>query len=200
MEDSLKSLAKEIQKAESDSVRLLINKLFQATLNQTLFVEGSFEYPFDSIKTLTTLTSPDKKFRIYNWNLPKDNGTNIYYGYIQLNLKGNLDAVYDLNDCSDSIRQPEVTLLDNHSWFGSLYYEIILTTFKNQKFYTLLGLDGLNSQLTQKVIDVLYFDNENHPHFGAKIFKNYGNGQVCRVLFKYSSAALMLLILKEESN
>lgn len=193
MEDSLKFLSQKMQKAENDSVRFVYNNLFHETLYQTLLLTGSIDYPFDSIKTLAKLTSPDKKFRIYNWNLPKGDGTNIYYGFIQLHLKGNLDAVYDLNDCSDSIPQPEITLLDNHSWFGSLYYEIILTTFNNQKFYTLLGWDGLNNQLTQKVIDVLYFDNSNHPHFGAKIFKNYGNDQICRVLFKYSSSASMLL-------
>jgi hypothetical protein len=193
MEDSLNFLSQEIRKAENDSVRLVLNKQFHATLHRTLFLEGSFDYPFDSIKILAKLTSPDKKFRIYNWNLPKDDGTNIYFGFIQLHPKGNMDAVYDLNDCSDSIPQPEITLLDNLSWFGSLYYEIILTTFNNQKFYTLLGWDGINNQLTQKVIDVLYFDNSNHPHFGAKIFSNYGNDQICRVLFKYSSSASMVL-------
>ena len=79
-----------------------------------------------------------------------------------------------------------------------MYYKIIATTSVNKNFYTLLGLDRFNLQLTQKVIDVLYFDESNHPHFGAKIFMNYGNEQICRVLFKYSSSASMLLTYDDQ--
>lgn len=195
MEDSLKFLTEKIQNAENDSVKFVFNKRFHETLYRTLLLAGSFDYPFDSLKSISRLTSPDKKFRIYNWNLPKSDGTNTYYGFIQLFPKSNTNyAIYDLTDRSDSIQHPEIALLDNHSWFGSLYYKIIVTTFNNQKYYTLLGLDGLNLQLAQKVIDVLFFDNLNHPHFGAKIFRNYGNDQISRVLFKYSSSASMVLI------
>ena len=199
MEDSLKFLSEKIQKAGNDSVRLFFNNQFHETLYRTLLLEGSFDYPFDSLKTIAKLTSPDKKFRIYNWNLPKGDDTNIYFGFIQLNPKGKPDhAVYDLTDHSDSIPQPEMALLDDHSWFGALYYKIIVTTFNNQKFYTLLGLDRLNSQLTQKIIEILFFDKSNQPHFGAKIFRNYGNDLVCRVLFKYSSSASMVLTYDDQ--
>lgn len=193
MEDSLKFLSQKMQKAENDSVRFFFNKQFHETLQRTLVHSESFDYPFDSLKTLVKLTSPDKKFRIYNWNLPKGDGANVYFGFIQFHPKGNLHTVYVLFDGSDSIPQPETALLDYRSWFGSLYYKIIVTTCNNQKFYTLLGWDAVNLQITQKVIDVLYFDNSNHPHFGAKIFRNYGNDQICRVLFKYSSSASMVL-------
>jgi len=189
----LKVLSQEMQKAENDSVRIIFNKQFHETLYRTLLLEGSFDYPFDSLRTIGKITSPDKKFRIFNWNLPKSDGTNIYFGFILLSQKAKMHAIYDLIDCSDSIPQPEIACLDDHSWFGSLYYKIIVTKSDDQKFYTLLGLDRLNNQLIQKVIDVLYFDNANHPHFGAKIFRNYGNDQICRVLFKYSSSASMLL-------
>ena len=198
MEDSLKFFSSEIQKAGNDSVRLFFNRQFHETLYRTLLLPGSFEYPFDSLKTIGKLTSPDKKFRIYNWNLPKGDGTNSYFGFIQLYAKANLYSIYDLIDCSDSIAQPEIALLDNNSWFGALYYKIIITTSGNKNFYTLLGLDRFNLQLTQKVIDVLYFDESNHPHFGAKIFMNYGNEQICRVLFKYSSSASMLLTYDDQ--
>jgi hypothetical protein len=199
MEDSLKFLSKRIQKAENDSVRLFFNNQFHETFYRALLLAGSIDYPFDSLKTIAKLTSPDKKFRIYNWNLPKGDGTNAYFGFIQLNPKGKPDhAVYDLTDCSDSIPQPEMALLNDRSWFGALYYKIIVTTFNNQKFYTLLGLDRLNSQLTQKIIEVLFFDKSDQPHFGAKIFRNYGNDKVCRVLFKYSSSASMVLTYDDQ--
>jgi hypothetical protein len=193
-EDSLIFLSSKIQKAENDSVKLFFNKQFHEILYRTLLYTGSFDYPFDSLKTIAKLTSPDKKFRIYNWNLPKADGTNIYFGFIQLNPKDNPDhTIFDLLDRSDSIPQPDLSILDFHSWYGSLYYKIILTTFDNQKFYTLLGWDGLSSQITQKIIDIVSFDKSGHPNFGAKIFRNYGNDEECRLLFKYSSSASMVL-------
>jgi hypothetical protein len=199
MEDSLKFLSVRIQKAENDSVKILFNKQFHATLHRTLFLAGSFDYPFDSLKTIAKLTSPDKKFRIYNWNLPKGDGTNTYFGFIQLNPKSNPDhTIFDLLDRSDSIPQPDLALLDNYLWFGSLYYQIIVTTFKDQRFYTLIGWDGLNIQLNQKVIDILSFNKSGHPQFGARIFSIYGNDMVCRVLFKYSSSASMVLTYDDQ--
>jgi hypothetical protein len=199
LEDSLKSLSVRIQKAENDSVKLFFNDQFRKTLSRALLLTGSFEYPFDSVKTIAKLTSPDKKFRIFNWNLPKGDGTNIYFGFIQLNPKSEPEqAVYDLIDRSDSIPQPETALLDNRFWYGSLYYKIILTTYNKQKFYTLLGWDPMNSQLTRKVVDVLFFDQSDYPHFGARIFRNFGNDLTSRVIFQYSSSVSMLLIYDEQ--
>jgi hypothetical protein len=194
MVDSLMFFSKKIQKAENDSVKLVFNKRFHETLYRTLLLAGSFDYPFDSLKSISKLTSPDKKFKIFTWNLPKGDGTNTYFGFIQMYSKNKMNyAVYDLIDRSDSIPKPETALLDDHSWFGSLYYKIIVTTFSNQKFYTLLGWDGINPHLNQKVIEVLSFDDSDHPNFGAKLFRNYENDQICRVLFKYSSSTSMLL-------
>ena len=199
MEDSLKLLSVRIQKAENDSVRLFFNSQFHETLYQSLLLNGSFNYPFDSLTTISKLISPDKKFRIYNWNLPKGDGTNTYFGFIQLNPKKKLKcSVYELFDRSDSIPKPEITILNNRFWFGSLYYKIIVTTFNKQKFYTLLGWDGLNLQLLQKIIDVLLFDKTDQPQFGAKIFRNYGGDSLCRVLFKYSSSASMILTYDDQ--
>jgi hypothetical protein len=62
-----------------------------------------------------------------------------------------------------------------------------------QTFYTLLGWDGISLQLTQKIIDVLYFDRSDHPHFGSKIFQNFDNDGYSRIFFKYSSSASMVL-------
>jgi hypothetical protein len=194
MEDSLTFLSSKIRKAENDSIKLSLNKQFHETLYRTLLYTGSFDYPFDSLKTIAKLTSPDKRFRIYNWNLPKGDGTNIYFGFIQLNSRDNPDhAIFDLLDRSDSIPQPDLSILDDHTWYGSLYYKIILTTFDNQEFYTLLGWDGLSSQINQRVIEILTIDTSGHLHFGAKIFRNYGNDEECRLLFKYTSSASMVL-------
>jgi len=198
-EDSLKLLSDKIQNAENDSIRYILNYRFEQTFYRSLLNQGSFDYPFDSLKTIAKITSPDKKFRIYNWNLPKGDGTNIYFGFIQLTPKVNKDHfVFRLSDCSDSIPEPESASLDYRSWFGCLYYKIILTSFNNQKYYTLLAWDGINPQLSQKMIEVLWFDSVNQPHFGARIFKKSGNDQSCRIFFKYSSTSSMLLTYDDQ--
>lgn len=198
-EDSLKFLLIKIQNAENDSIRFILNERFEELFYQALSYTGSFDYPFDSLKTIAKLTSPDKKFRIYNWNIPKGDGSNIYYGYIQLNPKSKLThTVYRLFDRSDSISQPELAILDHRSWFGSLYYKIIMTSYDNRKYYTLLGWDGLSQQLSQKIIEILWFDNQEQPYFGAKIFRNLGNDQLCRILFKYASTASMILTYDDQ--
>ena len=199
MQDSLLVLTKKIKTAGNDSARFHYNALFKQTLRQALSVPASFDFPFDSLKTLSRLTAGDKKFRIYTWNIPKGDGTFKYFGVIQLNPRENRNAqLFDLSDHSDSITDAEFKRLDPDHWYGSLYYRIILTKFHDQTFYTLLGWHGSNSLLTQKVIEVLIFDYLHHPRFGAMIFRNYGNDKICRIIFKYSSTAAMYLDYDEQ--
>jgi hypothetical protein len=193
-EDSLKILSLKILKAENDSVKLSLNELFLRILRSALVYDESFQYAFDSLKMIGKLTSPDGSFRIYNWNLPNRKGANKYFGFIQMNPKGKAgNLVITLRDLSDSIPDPETAILDQNSWYGSLYYRIIVTSSHDQVLYTLLGWDGINDQVSQKIIEVLYWDSGGNPHFGAKIFRKYGNEEMCRVMFRHSSSVSMLL-------
>jgi len=199
-EDSLKSIGELIKESSSDSARLHLNTLFFITLNQAIHLPGSFDYPFDSIKILGKLKSPDKRFRIYNWNLPRSDGTNISFCFLQVYNK-NKDKYdyFDLTDRSDSIDQPAIQTLDVHHWYGALYYKIIENSSipDNKKYYTLLGWIVKNRFMAEKIIEVLTFDEDGIPHLGAKVFKNFQDGQVRRVIFKYSLAAKMALNYNE---
>jgi hypothetical protein len=198
-EDLLELLAGKILKAENDSSRLVLNQQFKNILYQDLMQEGSFDYPYDSVRSLTKLTSPDKKFRIYNWNLPNGNGSNIYYGFIQLKTKGNREPViYCLTDHSDSIPEPGFVKSDHNSWYGCRYYKIIMTTYKSKVYYTLLGWDGFSQNISQKIIDILWFDEHDRPFFGADIFRNTGNDHLKRIFFKYSATSSMILAYDEQ--
>src|SRR5664280_349849 len=74
--DSLSSLQHKIGKATDDSTRQILNHQFRSMLKRAITLPGSFSYPFDSLKKLARLTSPDGAFRIYNWNLPVTDGSN----------------------------------------------------------------------------------------------------------------------------
>jgi len=194
MEDSLVRMTRRIQVSEFDSARVAINDSFARLLKTTIGIQGSFSYPFDSLRNMSKLISPDKKFRIYNWNLPMNDGSNLYFCLIQVPGKKETPGfVYELEDHSDSIKDPEFAILGPHNWYGALYYRIIPVTQGSRTQYTLLAWDGFSSTVTQKLIEILSFDNKGIPKFGAKVFRDYLKGPRTRIIFRFSSSASMLL-------
>jgi hypothetical protein len=193
-EDSLKILGKIIINSDTDFVKYNANEKFLSLLEKTLLSNNkSFDYPFDSLKTIARLTSDDKKFRILDWNLRKNDGTYEFFGFIQVwNRQENKYMLYPLKDNSDKIKKPEDQLLDNLNWFGAQYYKIIYNKYGRKKYYTLLGWHG-NDNLTQKkIIDVLTFNSKDKPIFGASIFK-YDKKVNKRIIFEYSATSSMSL-------
>ena len=87
LEDSLSSIHRQILKTSNDSLRQSLNTLFRNTLRTAIGIHGSFTYPFDSLKRMSKMTSPDKMFRIYNWNLPATHGSNLYFCLLQIPQK-----------------------------------------------------------------------------------------------------------------
>jgi len=200
LEDSLSSIQRQIQKTGNDSTRQSLNTIFRNTLKKAIGLSGSFTYPFDSLKKLAKMTSQDKMFRIYNWNLPVANGSNLYFCFLQIPEKSskNTFRTIELRDRSDSILDPEHSALGAGCWYGALYYRIVPERSGHGMIYTLLGWEGTNPVQMQKVIEILYFDNNNLPHFGKKIFNKYKDGENKRVIFKYSPVAAMVLRYDEQ--
>ncbi len=175
-----------------------INEKIINNLGEVLLIKESFKYPFDSLKNMGKITSPDMRIRIYTWNIPYTDGSHKYFGFIQyLPSEENNILLFQLNDESGILEQPEKLILSDSSWFGALYYEIIQTEYKNETYYTLLGFD-FNSLLTnKKIIDVLYFTSDYIPVFGKPLF-NYKNEICSRIIFEYSTKAAMGLKYNDE--
>jgi len=195
-EDSLKILAPKILFSKDDFVKYNANERFMILLESTLLSEKSFNYPFDSLKTISKLTSSDNKFRIFNWNLPKSDGTYEYFGYIQVwNSRLKKYDVLKLEDKSDEIQSPDTKTLDNLNWYGALYYKLIETKYHGKIFYTLLGWDGNNIESCKKIIEVVSFNSKNKAVFGASIFKMDKKDKKIykRIIFEYSASASMSL-------
>ena len=177
----------------NDIERERINNMIVDNMEQVLSIEGSFSYPFDSLKNIGKIVSPDNKLRIFTWNLPYINGTHKYFGFIQYYPPNeNEFLLYKLIDYSDNYDSAENLILSDTSWLGALYYEIIEKKYKGFTYYTLLGFD-FNSLLTaKKIIEVLYFTDNKVPVFGKAIF-NYQNKLCNRIIFEYSSKVSMSL-------
>lgn len=73
-----------------------------------------------------------------------------------------------LFDFSDFTAKPYDSVRNAQHWIGAMYYKIILKTYNNKKYYTLLGLDDNNARSNKKWIEVLTFDNEGKPQFGGR--------------------------------
>src|SRR5687768_17290017 len=72
MQDTLKHLSDSLVLSKNPKVRLQSSQLFIRTLVRALKVEGSYSYPFDSLKRIVKLEAPDKKFRLFNWGTMLD--------------------------------------------------------------------------------------------------------------------------------
>lgn len=196
-EDSLKIYGKQILYGKTDDEKHLANKNFMSLLEETLNNSYSYEYNFDSVITMIKLRPEDNSFRLYNWNLPKSDGTYEYYGFIQTlkKKKGKQQTfVFRLNDKKADIRIPENATLDNYRWYGCLYYKLIEVKYRKKTYYTLLGWDGNDKTSNKKVIDILTFANNGFPRFGASIFEYEKEKKTKkRIIFEYNEMALMSL-------
>jgi len=192
-EDTLKKLAPKILKSNTENERIEANTKFLKVLLRTLKAEGSYKYPFDSLVTIARLSSDDNVFRIFNWNLPKQDGTFSHFGIIQTYDKSTRSyRLFELQDQSDNILRPEMKELNANNWFGAHYYSIIPNKKKKKRHYILLGWDGNNKITSKKIIDVLHFTKTGEPKFGKAIFE-MESATKYRVVFEYTSKAVMML-------
>lgn len=197
-EDSISFILKKAVSAPSNAEKLAYNDSLSTMLNRILTAEKSFDYPFDSLKKVGKIYSPDRSFRIINWNMPLTDGTYQYRGYIQvLNFKTKKLKVFELKDHSEQVINPENSVLSAGKWYGVLYYKILKNVVDNRTYYTMLGLRYNSLFITQKVIEVLYFDERGNPVFGAPIFQA-DNKIKHRVIYNFSARVGMSLKYNEE--
>lgn len=189
-----------IRSLESDSEKLASAYEFQKLFRHALGMPGSFTFAWDSLKNLAKIMSPDGKFRIYNWNIPLSGGRNRYFCLLQFDGKGNNHPVIALQDASDTLADPEHFTGDSLCWYGALYYRIIPFMYgREAQAYILLGWDGMSEEMSGKIIEVLSFGPGNRPQFAGPPFRDYGDGKLLRVLFRFSASARMTLKYQDQS-
>lgn len=199
-QDTLLKLEKELYASQTDKGKQEINSKLKAVFARALNHNKSYEFPFDSLKGIGRIYSPDKSFRIINWDIPLGDGTFEYHGFIQCyDAKHKTYTVFQLIDRSLEIKNPENTVGEPAKWYGMLYYKIILTKIKRKKYYILLGGDANDKLTRKKIIDVLYFIPDGSPRFGANLFKMEKKSPK-RIFFEYSSQGTMSLKYNEESK
>lgn len=174
----------------NDSIRTMFSEVLQ--------YKASYNYGFDTLKTVGKVMSVDEKFRIVNWNIIHPDGSYSYYGFIQYYLKSKDTIVLtELIDFSDRMTDPEQQIVSADQWYGALYYEIVSSKGKERPHYLLLGWDGGDLFVNRKVIDVLSFSSSGVPRFGKNVLV-FGKNRKKRAIFEFSYMATMKLFYDKD--
>ena len=199
-EVNIASLADEILSATDDISKMAANQKLLALIPEVLSVEKVQKYPFENIQSMSILQSDDNKLRIFNWTLQKSNGSYEYYAYLHYYVKEEKTwRIVGLTDRSDFIENPEQQQLPANNWFGALYVDMVSKKTKNGYIHTLIGWDGNRPTSIKKLVDVLSFDEQANPHFGAPIF-HMGQETKQRLIFEYSPTARITVSYNEDQD
>lgn len=193
-EDSLRAVSHKIFNDENELERYNNNYKFIKTLVSALKTPQSFNYRFDSLKTISILNSPDSRFKIFTWHVMNNDGSYRFYGTIQMNSPSGELKMYPLVDHTEQIQKPADTVTSNEKWYGAQYYKIIPVTYNvRTPYYILLGWKGNNVKTTKKVIEVLHF-KDGKAFFGMPVFDGDKERVAAkRVIFEYTRQASMML-------
>jgi hypothetical protein len=132
-EDTLSYYAKSMVFDSFVENRFHYDSLFIRLLVKALKTPNSFEYPFDSVYTISRLYAPDSSFRIFSWQLQKDESYFRQEGAIQMKTADGSLKLFPLIDASDYTSVPVDSVRSNLNWIGAIYYKIIVKEYKGQK-------------------------------------------------------------------
>ena len=197
LEDTLGVLDYAIVNDSIEAERFAACKVFITTLVRALKIENSFKYPFERLRSVSILTPPDSSFRIFTWQLFVNDSTYRYYGSIQKNER--TLKMYPLIDRSFEMTQfPKQEQLGPERWYGALYFNIRQFDTRQGRKYLLFGYDAFEFFEKRKLLDVLSFDKEGKPVFGAPVFEKEGAPPESRVYVQYSADAKVKLNWDEQ--
>ncbi len=195
-EDSLRTLSGRIVEPMDDAGRTANHQAFKDYFLQVLQEDRSFDYPFDSLQTISVLYAPDRSFRLITWYVPFVDQQFTFFGLIQRGQGGVLNQpLYLLEDRTADYPDGSLGEGDPENWYGSFYYELIHYRWGGDDYYTLLGWKANNPYTRKRVIEPLHM-HRGDPVFGREMFdKSFGG--VCRLVFEYAARASMSLIYEQ---
>jgi hypothetical protein len=194
-EKQLEKQLKELRTSKTDLQKQKNNSQFRELLLKVISFPDSYTYPFKSLTTLGVIDSPDKKFRIYNWNVEQEDESNKFYCFIvQEGKKKN--KIIELLEKKEYSSELDKNIISEKNWYGCLYYKIVLKKQGKKSIYTLLGWKSKSNISYIKLIDVVSISG-SHVKLGSPIFRN-PTEILKRVSFEYAKKASMSLRFDEK--
>ena len=190
-EDTINALSDTLFYSNVERNRILASFAMIQQLKNALKRSNSFEYSFPNLKAISQVKPKDESFKIFTWQLVFDNNSYKYFGALQMNSEELI--LLPLIDKSEDIKGFETLSTSNKNWIGALYYNIKKIKSGKDSYYLLFGFDGNNTSSTKKILDPLWFDEENNVHFGAPIITSKEGKTLSRFILEFrkgSSAGL----------
>ena len=200
-QDSLKQISYKMVNDSIEPERYNASFKLIKTLVSALKIPYSFNFPFDSLKSISIQSSSDKRFRIFGWHVMNNDGSYRYYGTIQMNKPDGKLELFPLIDYTSVFKNPSDSATTHDKWFGAQYYKII-SVLNNVPipYYILLGWKGNTIKSTKKIIEILYF-KDGKAHFGMPVFDgDPDNLKKKRIIFEYDRRASMFLNYEPTTN
>lgn len=176
-----------------------LNNELVKTFAETLSLNESFFYTWPDLDIIGKVRSSDQLINVFTWHLQDEKSNYYYYGIIQQRIpnrrKDDKIVIHHLHDGSENIRKPETQLLKPENWYGALYYSIAPFSYRQEKWYILLGFDFNNSFSNKKIIEILKIEDEK-PTFGGNI--QTGQETQKRIILEYSSQTVTTLRYDEK--
>ncbi len=184
MEDSLAAEHQLMKKDLSDEQRDSISSVMHRQFISLFSSPETFDYAFSDLK-FCVATSKDHHIRLFNWNIPHNDGTHRYVCFVLVWDKKEKNYWWtELTEPKNESEKIENKFLNADKWLGALYYEIIPMEKKKTDTYTLLGWDGKDNLTQRKIVDALTITGKK-IRMGASIFKS-DEGTRKRLIYEYS--------------
>ncbi len=184
---SLDSLVSEINfyadvviNAEKSEHRQRAQVLLKEHFDRFLEMDGSFQYPLDSIPWLYVMHGDG--FRLVSWQLHISPESYAYTAFLQWP-----DRYMYFKDSRPFINGSAYTTFTPSAWYGAVYYDMLPFEKDRQTYYLLLGYNAENSLLNTKVVDVLDLSGPE-PKLGLPVFTGAEDTQT-RLLVSYADIA-----------
>lgn len=165
-EDSLKMVSQKMVFAEGAAERFRSDSIFVRTLIRALKTPYSFYFPFDSLN-ISKVYAPDSSFRIFTWQMKRDEYIILQKGAIQMNTADGSLKLFPLFDNSMFTKKATDSVRSPNNWIGAIYYKAIMKEHQGKKYYTLIGFDDFSVNANRKWMEVLHFNDKGEPVFGG---------------------------------
>lgn len=190
---NLKVLFQKLTNSREDEHKIELSEQIASRLFPLLKEPSFFTNKFTGLEKLSTLISPDGEFKVCTWNVEFQDGRNVFNGGVAVrDIKNNSIHFNALNDSRSMINSPERVALSPSKWYGAVYYDLVETEYKKNKYYTLLGYNANDAFSKIRVLDVVTIAGNSRVTFGAPLFA-YDKQIKRRVLFEYSARVNMML-------
>jgi hypothetical protein len=163
------SLARQIVEGREAADRFRSDSAFTRMLVRALKVPHAFDYPFDSLVTISRVYAPDSSFRIFTWQVIRDPSVLRRHGAIQMRTPDGSLRLFPLIDRTHLIQNLADTVTNHEWWIGAIYYRVIRKEHQGKTYYTLFGYDEHTMRSTRKIMEVLSFDSQGRPVFGGNL-------------------------------